>query len=147
MAPEREGHDSGRGRARWSRRRTRLLVGGVIVAAATIYLVLSVTRTGVAYYMTVDEAKRREPNLGTFRVAGSVIGESIAWDARELTLRFQIADETGSLLVEHHGPRPDMLREGAEVVVQGGLAEGGVFEADQLILKCPSKYVEATPDG
>jgi cytochrome c-type biogenesis protein CcmE len=108
---------------------------------------LSVTRTGVAYYMTVDEAKQRGPNPRTVRVAGSVIGESILWDARELVLRFEIADETGPLLVEHRGPRPDMLREGAEVVVQGRLADGGVFEADQLILKCPSKYVEATPDG
>jgi cytochrome c-type biogenesis protein CcmE len=142
-----EGEESGQAGRRWSRRSTRLLVGGVIVAAAAIYLVLSVTGSGVAYYMTVDEAGRRGSNPRTVRVAGNVIGASITWDATELILRFEIADETGTLLVEYHGPRPDMLREGAEVVVQGRLGGAGVFEANQLILKCPSKYVEATPDG
>ena len=145
--PKSEREESGRAGRRWSRRSTRLLVGGVIIAAAAIYLILSVTGAGVAYYMTVDEAERRGPNPHAVRVTGSVVGESITWHAGELILRFEIADETGTLLVEHHGPRPDMLRESAEVVVEGRLIQGGVFEADQLILKCPSKYVEATPDG
>ena len=147
MAPRREGQDSGRSGRRWSRRHIRLTIGGVLVVVAVIYLFVSVKGSGVAYYMTVDEVERRGPSPRSVRVAGNVIGESIAWDARELALRFEIADATGSLLVEYHGPRPDMLREGAEVVAEGQLAEGGVFEADQLILKCPSKYVEATPDG
>jgi cytochrome c-type biogenesis protein CcmE len=54
-----------------------------------------------------------------------------------------IADASGSLAVIYNGPRPDMLQDDAEAVVEGRYIEGGSFEADNLLLKCPSKYEEA----
>jgi len=132
---------------RLSGQHTRLVVGGLIVVAAVIYLVLGATRGGVAYYLTVDQILLRGPDARAVRVAGTVVDGSIVWDARELILRFEIVDEGCTLRVEYHGGRPDMLRDGAEVVAEGRLTEASIFEAHQLILKCPSKYAEATPDG
>ena len=40
------------------------------------------------------------------------------------------------------GQRPDTLMPKAEVVLEGRLAEGGVFEATTILSKCPSKYEE-----
>jgi len=38
------------------------------------------------------------------RVAGNVLGETIEWNAKELMLRFSIADASGSLAVIYNGP-------------------------------------------
>jgi len=46
--------------------------------------------------------------------------------------------------VIYNAPRPDILRDGAEAtVVEGRYIERGSFEANNLFLKCPSKYEEA----
>ena len=58
-------------------------------------------------------------------------------------LRFKLADDSGSLAVIYNGLRPDMLRDGAEAIVEGKYIEGEFFEANNLLLKCPSKYEDA----
>ena len=91
---------------------------------------------------TVDELSKQGPTGRNVRVAGTIVGESIVWDARDLRLTFDITDPGGVLNVVYHGPRPDMFRDGAEVVVEGKYAASGKLEARQLLLKCPSKYEE-----
>jgi cytochrome c-type biogenesis protein CcmE len=43
------------------------------------------------------------------------------------------------------GPKPDLLRDEAQAIMTGHLGEDGVFYADELLLKCPTKYEEAVP--
>jgi cytochrome c-type biogenesis protein CcmE len=50
-----------------------------------------------------------------------------------------------SLDVIYDGPRPEMLKDEAQAIVTGTLNEDGVFVAEELLLKCPSKYEEAAP--
>jgi len=123
--------------------RSKFLIGGVIIAAAVGYLIVSSIGGSTAYYLTVEEVKAKGPSERTVRVAGTVVGDSIEWNAQELLLKFSIADDSGSLAVIYHGPRPDMLRDGAEAVVEGRYTAEGLFEASNLLLKCPSKYEEA----
>jgi len=123
--------------------RSKFIMGGAIMALAVGYLIVSSIGGSTAYYLTVEEVKARGPSERIVRVSGTVIGESIEWDAQELMLRFEIADESGSLPVIYNGPRPDMLRDDAEAVVEGRYTEKGSFEANNLLLKCPSKYEEA----
>jgi cytochrome c-type biogenesis protein CcmE len=125
------------------RARSKFLIGGAIIVSAVGYLIISSIGGSTAYYLTVQEVKSQGPSERTVRVAGNVLGETINWNAQDLVLRFDIADASGSLAVIYHGPRPDMLREGAEAVVEGKYVEGGSFEANNLLLKCPSKYEEA----
>ena len=73
--------------------------------------------------------------------------QSIIWEARDLVLQFEIADESGSLPVVYHGSRPDVFRDGAEVVIEGQHTVRGAFEAQTLLLKCPSKHEEAPTGG
>jgi len=125
------------------RARSKFFIGGAIIVLTVGYLIVSSIGGSTAYYLTVEEVKAQGPSERTVRVAGTVVEESIEWSAQELLLRFKIADESGSLAVIYNGPRPDMLRDGAEAIVEGKYIGGDSFEANNLLLKCPSKYEEA----
>ena len=120
--------------------RNKFIIGGAIIVLAVGYLIVSSIGGSTAYYQTVEEVKANGPSERTVRVAGTVMGETIEWGAEELKLRFSIADASGSLAVIYNGPRPDMLKDDAEAIVEGRYIEGGSFEANNLLLKCPSKY-------
>jgi cytochrome c-type biogenesis protein CcmE len=119
---------------------SKFIFGGAIIVLAVGYLIVSSVGGSTAYYLTVEEVKAKGPSERTVRVAGNVIGETIEWNVKELMLRFNITDASGSLAVIYHGPRPDMLKDDAEAIVEGRYIEGGSFEANNLLLKCPSKY-------
>ena len=48
-------------------------------------------------------------------------------------------DEGGSLPVEYGGVKPGNFEEAVQIVAVGRY-ESGVFHAEQLLVKCPSKY-------
>jgi cytochrome c-type biogenesis protein CcmE len=131
------------------KRRTnpKLVIGSLIVIATVAYLVYATAQGSAAYYLTVAELRQKGPGNETVRVAGLIADDSIRWQERELLLSFEIADESGSLPVTYQGPRPDMFKDGAEVVIEGTYGRGGVFNADTLMLKCPSKYEEGETNG
>jgi cytochrome c-type biogenesis protein CcmE len=104
------------------------------------------------------------------RISGAVIGESIQYDPETLTLRFTVAhmpgdqkevDRLGGLAFVLHqavtdpnakrmdvvyiGVKPDLLRDEAQAIMTGKVDEAGVFHAEELLLKCPTKYEEAVP--
>ena len=124
-------------------RQVKWIVGGIIVAVAVGYLVLSAASGSAAYYMTISEVHEQGPSKRNVRVAGNIVGESILWEPRDLRLEFDMVDESGRMSVVYDGSRPDMFRDEAELVVEGKLSPEGVFEARTLMLKCPSKYEEA----
>jgi cytochrome c-type biogenesis protein CcmE len=51
-----------------------------------------------------------------------------------------------TLVVVYNGPKPDLLRNEAQAIMTGKVGEDGVFYADELLLKCPTKYEEAVPE-
>jgi len=135
-------------RPRTTRRRTRqtkFLIGGLIVGVVIGYLIFSSLSGATQYYLTVAEIKARGPSNRIVRVNGIVDGDSIRYDPRTLTLQFDIVDDSGRLPVVYHDVMPDMLRDGADAVVEGKYRADGVFEVNPngLLLKCPSKYEEA----
>jgi cytochrome c-type biogenesis protein CcmE len=50
------------------------------------------------------------------------------------------------MVIKYVGPLPDLLRNEAQAIVTGKLGEDGIFHADELLLKCPTKYEEAIPE-
>jgi cytochrome c-type biogenesis protein CcmE len=126
-----------------SSRQTKFLIGGIIIAVTAGYLVYSAASGSAAYYLTVEEIRGQGPSTRDVRVSGLIAGESIVWEARDLRLEFEVVDDTGKLPALYHGPRPDMFRDEAEVVLEGRYSEDGIFEARTMLLKCPSKYEEA----
>jgi cytochrome c-type biogenesis protein CcmE len=122
--------------------RLKFVIGGGIILLVLGWLVFSNIEGASARYLTVDELLVQEPSDRIVRVSGIVVGETIDWDPQQLILRFEIADEGGSLPVVYEGVRPDMFRDSAQAVVEGKYSSSGVLEASTLLLKCPSKYVE-----
>ncbi len=131
-----------------SRFNTRFLAGGLLLLAFVVFLgyqmVQATTSTG-AYYMTVSELFEQSSQIygERVRVNGNVVEGTDDWNARELTLKFTIADETGDHLpIVFYGPRPDNFQRAASAIVEGELLEDGTFQANTLLLKCPSRYEE-----
>jgi cytochrome c-type biogenesis protein CcmE len=73
------------------------------------------------------------------------VGRTVEWDPAQERLTFTIRDDqTGQLLpVIYHGPKPDDFTNDWPVIVSGVLGSDGVFTAEQLLIKCPSKYEAA----
>ncbi len=123
------------------RRKTRTLIGVAAIAAVLIYLALS-ARGAAVYYVTIAELKDQATNRAV-RVAGTVLEGSIRWEAESSLLRFTLVEGAEQLEVVHRGLRPDMLRDGASAVVEGKPVGPGEFEAQSIMLQCPSKYEAA----
>jgi cytochrome c-type biogenesis protein CcmE len=139
--------------------RPRFLIGAGLIVAAIAYLIVAAIRTTSEYYLTVEEVSAREPDLKgqSLRIAGRVVGGTIAWEPSTLTLKFAMApipDGTGAAVkpVSAAGavpplkviavgePKPDMFAPGRDVIVEGRLGDGGVVNATQVMTSCPSKY-------
>ena len=154
--------------------RAKFIIGGLLILAAVIYLIASSTQASAQFFVTVEELKaNKEANLQRdLRVSGAVIGDTIQYDADKLYLRFTVAhvpgdnndiEKEGGLAVALHNavgdpsrarmevvvqnqPKPDLLRNEAQAIMTGQLGEDGVFYAEELLLKCPTKYEEAVPE-
>ncbi len=63
-------------------------------------------RGSTAYYLTIEEVKAQGPSECKVRVAATIMGETIEWNAQELMLKFKIADGSGSLAVIYNAPAP-----------------------------------------
>ena len=74
--------------------RAKFIVGGVLIIAAVIYLVVTNTSAGAQYFYTIEELNGRgEEVVGqNVRISGAVIGDSISYDPETLTLRFTVAN-------------------------------------------------------
>lgn len=122
--------------------RTRFIIGGAIIVAVVGWLIYSNIGSSSTHYLTVQELVAGGPSERIVRATGLVIGKTIDWNPQQMMLRFEIADDSGSLPVLYKGPRPDLLEDGTQAVVEGKYMASGVFEANSVLLKCPSKYVE-----
>jgi cytochrome c-type biogenesis protein CcmE len=80
------------------------------------------------------------------QVRGVVDDTSVERSADGLTLRFTLGGRTGRLPVVYRGLVPDTFDQAETVTVAGLVGADGVFEADELLVQCPSKY-EAVPPG
>lgn len=152
--------------------RGKFIIGGVLILAAVVYLIVSSTSASAEYFMTVDELKAKSTSLvgQNLRVSGAVIGDSIQYNPQTLNLTFTVAQVPGDntqveaqgglavvlhkavidptrahLSVVYHGPRPDLLNNEAQAIMTGHLGSDGIFYADELLLKCPTKYKQAVP--
>ena len=130
-----------------SKKNYKFLIGGGMLLLLVIVLIVYSTFATAAYYLTVDEIYQKGSELQgqRVRVSGSVVDGSEQWNAQEITLIFAIQGEGESestLPVVFYGPRPDNFQRAASAILEGELLADGSFQADTLLLKCPSRYEE-----
>jgi cytochrome c-type biogenesis protein CcmE len=129
-------------------RRGKFVALGVGVAATMAFLVgVAVSRSGsggLVYYVTVPEfLAQGSRTASNVRVNGKVVAGSIERLPTGQDVAFTMAGEGAEIRVAYHGIIPDTFVDGADVVVEGGLGDDGVFVASTLLAKCPSKYEAA----
>jgi cytochrome c-type biogenesis protein CcmE len=123
----------------------KFIIGGALIIGLIIVLIVQATVSTGAYYLTVDEIQQQVPAIygQRVRVSGQVVDGSENWDAQNITLRFSISGENGSQLpIVFYGPRPDNFQRAASAIIEGEMLPSGEFQADTLLLKCPSRYEE-----
>ncbi len=135
--------------AKNSNKKFKFIIGGVIIVLAIIYLGYGAIKNTGAYYIPLDELNQNpQAYVGkNIRISGAIIQDSEDWDPTNLMLKFRMTDQTGkTILVAFHGSRPSNFDEATEAIVEGHIQPDGSFKADNLLLKCPSRYEEA-PDA
>ncbi len=123
----------------------KFIIGGLLIIGLIIYLIFTATMQTGAYYLTVTELNHQGASMvgERVRVSGDVVVGSEDWNPQEITLRFRVHDEAGAELpIVFYGPRPDNFVRAASAIIEGQLLEDGNFQADTLLLKCPSRYEE-----
>ncbi|MBN1994156.1 MAG: cytochrome c maturation protein CcmE [Anaerolineae bacterium] len=130
--------------AQTAHKKTKFIIGGVVIALAVIYLIYSGIQHNATYFLTVDElyAKDDLQYNRPVRVSGKVDGETIDFNHHDLILTFDITSDSGKRMhVIFNGPQPDQMRHQAEAILEGQY-DGQIFTAHSLLLKCPSRYEE-----
>ncbi len=152
--------------------KTTFIIAGLLIVGAVIYLIVSSTGSTAQYFVTVAELRTMgdEAMQRNITVSGAVLGESIVYDALAPRVTFTIlnvpadpkeVEQRGGLAQVLHdavqnpsGPRlevvydsvkPDLLQNEAQAIVRGKMGTDGRFYADELLLKCPSRYEEEVP--
>ena len=153
--------------------RLKFIIGGLLIVAAVVYLIISSTQASAQYFLTIDELKNKAASYKSqdVRISGAVVGDSIQYDSQSLTLKFSIANIPGDnnqitaqgglatvlhaavidpnrsrINVVYNGVKPDLLKNEAQAIVTGRMGADGVFYASELLLKCPTKYQDAVPN-
>jgi cytochrome c-type biogenesis protein CcmE len=114
----------------------RYIVALVIIVGFVIYGAVSL-KTSLTPYVGFAEAKSSPQ---TVQVMGELEKSATRYDTTAGLLYFTLKDSHGETLeVSYKGVRPGNFDQATQIVAIGNYREK-VFQADQLLVKCPSKY-------
>ena len=144
-----------------NKKKVKLLIALVVIVGGIGALVYSSMASTVTYYMKPSEilAKARTDGKAVYgervRVGGIVINKTVKGSASTRQWEFMVTDgkedkivpvamvkttPKNRLLVKYKGIVPDTFKEGVIAISDGILSKDGVFTADTVMAKCPSKY-------
>lgn len=160
--------EKSRAAARPRRERLKFLVGGVLLLGAIGYLIVSGTMAGAQYFISVEDMLTDPVTYGNqpVRITGAVIGDTINYDSENLIIEFTVVNmptEFDDLALALHNAvndpnaarlpvrvenqvKPDLLQHEAQAIMTGTLGDDGVFHVTELLLKCPSRFIEEGPE-
>lgn len=134
------------------RRHGRLIIGGALFLGALLYFANLAFQSSTVYYLTVDELRAQGADAYGVqnRVAGKLAPNSFEREPQGTLANFTLVDDGGAhtLPTRYDGIVPDLFfNEHSEIIAEGSYGPDGVFHADQLIVKCPSKYASQMDTG
>jgi len=126
----------------------------ILVAVALLcslgYFVLIAFQGATVYYFTVSEMKSQPASEEgkLVRVSGKLISDSFRRDDGATLAHFSITDGESVMNARHDGILPDLFfNEHSEIVLEGIHVPGHAFDSQNVIVKCPSKYVAASDEN
>lgn len=122
-----------------NRRKGLYVLGGVLLAAFA-YFSLTSFKSALTPYVSFEQAQSANRMV---QVAGGLEKGSSSYEEKEESLYFTLAekDTDHTLRVRYKGLKPANFEDAISIVAIGRYDEAaGRFEADKLLVKCPSKY-------
>jgi cytochrome c-type biogenesis protein CcmE len=112
------------------------VIGGMLVVAFLAYGATSF-KSNLTPYVSFAEAMQKPAKV---QVAGSLVPDSTTYVEESENLSFGIEDEDGTRMkVLYDGVKPGNFEEATQIVAVGSYHDDA-FYAEQLLVKCPSKY-------
>ncbi|CAN5774305.1 cytochrome c maturation protein CcmE [soil metagenome] len=120
----------------------KLMIAGAILAVAVGFLIYNAIDGSAAFYMTVSELEAEGTTLQgeKVRVGGDVVDGSIVRGDIGEEIRFNVTDGVSEIPMVYNGDIPDIFADHAEVIATGTMGPDGVFVAEELLTKCPSRF-------
>lgn len=123
--------------------RAKYIIGSVIIVAFLAWGTAAFFKTTVQY-VSIEEAAASNR---TVQVMGKIDFDVVKYDRDDSRLEFEIYDPEAAdaatarrLDVVYYGVVPGNFDQATSVVVKGKPDGQGSFVADQMLIKCPSKY-------
>ncbi len=120
----------------------KYIIGGVIVILFMIWGATAFLDTTIQY-VSIEKAKTSHKMV---QVMGKIDFDTKKYDAENSRLEFEVYDAdaenivgAASMNVVYHGVVPGNFDQATSVVLKGK-TEGNHFLAEQMLVKCPSKY-------
>ena len=128
--------------------RTRFLVLCAVIVLALGYMIYAAFPGNALYFLTVSEFNNKsEVQDGRLlRVSGKLVEGTFGREGKSIDAKFEITDNDGespgvTLLASYTGVLPDLFfNPHTEIILEGSFGPQRVFEADAIMVKCPSKY-------
>lgn len=135
-------------------KKVKFTAGFAVIVVSLLALVAYSSEKMSLYYLTVPELEARETEFADtrFKLAGKVVPGSIVRRDGNRTVAFEIRDPSdedtasNTRTIRYSGVLPDTFRDGADVVLEGKMGTNGVFIAETMLAKCPSKYESQSYD-
>lgn len=118
----------------------KYIIGGFIIIVFFSVMGYLLTESSVSYENDFSKVKQSDKKI---RATGAWVKEKSYKYSKENNLySFYLVDNNGvELKVEYSGTFPNNFESSTSVVVTGKFQEG-IFKADNILTKCPSKYEE-----
>ncbi len=129
-----------------STNRLKVFVGLIVLIGALGYFGFMAFQSATVYYYTVGEleAKGPTPEGRMVRVSGKLVPDSFHREGGSTLARFALTDGSRTMPAAHDGIVPDLFfNEHSEIILEGTYTPEGTFDSQNVIVKCPSKYVTA----
>ena len=150
-----------------------LFIAVLLIVAAVVVLIVTATRNTARYFLSIEELQAMgDEALGRdVTISGVVLGDTIVVDpsgsrvtfvivhvpadpqeveragGQAVVLEAAVTDpQAARLEIVYEDVQPDLLQHKAQPIIRGRLGEDGRFRADEVLLKCPSRYDEGVPD-
>ena len=128
----------------------KLAVIVAIMLAAFGYFSYTAFESAQSFYLTVDELVELGPAAEqAVQVKGKLVEDSFVREGGTSTLAHFLLQENGAQLdATFDGVLPDLFfNPHSEIVLGGTYEDGGLFVANRVYVKCPSKYQSLEVDN
>ena len=123
--------------------RKKYIVAIAILVSLLSYFTYDTMQGAAVYYLTVSEALDQSSDQETLiRVNGKLVLASFSRQENQLESHFKVTDDIATMEAQFDGVLPDLFfNENSELVLEGAFDSDGIFRVQNVLVKCPSKYV------